>query len=38
MLLDLVDVFGSGPLSGNPLAVVRGGEELDAAGMLRLTR
>jgi PhzF family phenazine biosynthesis protein len=38
MLLDLVDVFGSGPLSGNPLAVVRGGEVLDAAGMLRLTR
>jgi PhzF family phenazine biosynthesis protein len=38
MLLDLVDVFGSGPLSGNPLAVVRGGERLDAAAMLRLTR
>lgn len=38
MLLDLVDVFGSGPLSGNPLAVVRGGEELDAEAMLRLTR
>ncbi|MFC0204181.1 PhzF family phenazine biosynthesis protein [Novosphingobium soli] len=38
MLLDLVDVFGSGPLSGNPLAVVRGGEELDADQMLRLTR
>jgi len=38
MLLDLVDVFGSGPLSGNPLAVVRGGEALDEGAMLRLTR
>ncbi|SFG00007.1 phenazine biosynthesis protein PhzF family [Novosphingobium sp. CF614] len=38
MLLDLVDVFGSGPLSGNPLAVVRGGEDLDDAAMLRLTQ
>jgi len=38
MLLDLVDVFGSGPLSGNPLAVVRGEEGLDDAAMLRLTR
>lgn len=38
MKLDLVDVFGSGPLSGNPLAVVRGGEDLDAAAMLRLTQ
>lgn len=38
MQLDLVDVFGNGALSGNPLAVVRGGEELDAAAMLRLTQ
>lgn len=38
MFLDLVDVFGSGPLSGNPLAVVRGGEALDTAEMLRLTQ
>lgn len=38
MFLDLVDVFGSGPLSGNPLAVVRGGEGLDDAAMLRLTQ
>ncbi|WP_232495986.1 PhzF family phenazine biosynthesis protein [Novosphingobium kaempferiae] len=38
MLLDLVDVFGSGPLSGNPLAVVRGGEGLSDAQMLRLTQ
>jgi len=38
MTLDLVDVFGSGPLTGNPLAVVHGGEDLDAAAMLRITR
>lgn len=38
MLLDLIDVFGSGLMNGNPLAVVRGGEDLDAAAMLRLTR
>ncbi|MEE4454595.1 PhzF family phenazine biosynthesis protein [Novosphingobium resinovorum] len=38
MFLDLVDVFGSGPLSGNPLAVVRGGEGLSDAQMLRLTQ
>lgn len=38
MQLDLVDVFGSGPLSGNPLAVVRGGDALDAAAMQALTR
>lgn len=38
MLLDLVDVFAYGPLSGNPLAVVRGGEALDHAAMLALTR
>jgi PhzF family phenazine biosynthesis protein len=38
MVFDLVDVFGSGPLSGNPLAVVRGGEGLDDAAMLRLTQ
>ncbi|WP_404480450.1 PhzF family phenazine biosynthesis protein [Novosphingobium sp. BL-52-GroH] len=38
MVLDLVDVFGLGPLGGNPLAVVRGGEALDDAAMLRLTR
>jgi len=38
MVLDLVDVFGSGPLSGNPLAVVRGGDALDDAAMLALTR
>lgn len=38
MKLDLVDVFGSGPLSGNPLAVVHGAEGLDAEQMLALTR
>ncbi|WP_179504405.1 MULTISPECIES: PhzF family phenazine biosynthesis protein [unclassified Sphingomonas] len=38
MLLDLVDVFVSGPLSGNPLAVVRWGDALDADAMLALTR
>lgn len=38
MQIDLVDVFGSGRLSGNPLAVVRGGEDLDAESMLKLTR
>ena len=38
MKVDLVDVFGTGPLSGNPLAVVHGGDTLDAAQMLALTR
>jgi PhzF family phenazine biosynthesis protein len=36
--LSLVDVFGSAPLRGNPLAVVSGGEALDAAQMLALTQ
>jgi PhzF family phenazine biosynthesis protein len=36
--LDLVDVFGSAPLKGNPLAVVHGAEALDAAQMLALTQ
>lgn len=38
MELDLIDVFGSCPLSGNPLAVVRGGEGLSDAQMQALTR
>jgi PhzF family phenazine biosynthesis protein len=38
MQLDLIDVFGTGALSGNPLAVVRGGDTLDSAQMLALTR
>lgn len=35
---DLVDVFGSGPLTGNPLAVVHGAEGLPDEEMQRLTR
>ncbi|MBC2660979.1 PhzF family phenazine biosynthesis protein [Novosphingobium flavum] len=38
MQIDLLDVFANGSLSGNPLAVVRGAEGLDAAAMLALTR
>lgn len=38
MTLDLVDVFGCKPLSGNPLAVVHGAEGLSDAQMLRLTQ
>lgn len=38
MLLDLVDVFGSRPMAGNPLGVVRGGESLTAEQMLKLTQ
>lgn len=38
MKLDLVDVFGSGPLRGNPLGVVHGGEGLSDAQMLKLTQ
>lgn len=37
MKLDLVDVFGSGPLKGNPLAVVHGGEGLGVEAMQALT-
>lgn len=37
MKIDLVDVFGATALSGNPLAVVHGGEGLDSAAMQRLT-
>ncbi len=37
MLLDIIDVFGSGALSGNPLAVVRGWAGLSDAAMQRLT-
>jgi PhzF family phenazine biosynthesis protein len=36
--LDLIDVFGSRLLAGNPLGVVHGGEGLDSAAMLALTR
>ncbi|MBS1239403.1 MAG: phenazine biosynthesis protein PhzF [Proteobacteria bacterium] len=38
MKLDLVDVFGSAPLRGNPLGVVHGGEGLSDAQMLALTQ
>lgn len=38
MQFDLLDVFASGSLTGNPLAVVRGGDALDSAQMLALTR
>lgn len=38
MRIDLLDVFISGPLTGNPLAVVHGGEALSEAQMLRLTQ
>jgi PhzF family phenazine biosynthesis protein len=38
MKLDLVDVFGAAALAGNPLAVVRGGEGMSDAAMLRLTQ
>lgn len=38
MKLDLVDVFCNGPLSGNPLGVVYGGEGLGTAQMQAITR
>lgn len=38
MKIDLVDVFGSGPLSGNRLAVVHGAGDLSADQMLALTK
>ncbi|MFM5931656.1 MAG: PhzF family phenazine biosynthesis protein [Novosphingobium sp.] len=38
MKLDLIDVFCSGALTGNPLGVVHGGDGLDAAQMLAITR
>lgn len=38
MKLDLVDVFCNGPLSGNPLGVVHGGEGLSAPQMQAITR
>lgn len=38
MKLDLIDVFGSAPLRGNPLGVVHDGEGLNDAAMLALTR
>ncbi len=37
-LFSLVDVFAERPFTGNPLAVVTGGEGLDATEMLRIAR
>lgn len=37
-VVQMVDVFGSAPLSGNPLAVVIGADALDTDEMQRLTR
>jgi PhzF family phenazine biosynthesis protein len=34
----LVDVFGQGRFSGNPLAVISGGDELDSDAMMAITR
>jgi PhzF family phenazine biosynthesis protein len=36
--IHMIDVFGSGPLSGNPLAVVMGADTLTTDEMQRLTR
>lgn len=36
--LHMIDVFGSGPLSGNPLAIVSGADALTTDEMQRLTR
>ncbi len=38
LTLQMIDVFGAGPLSGNPLAVVSGAYGLQTADMQRLTR
>lgn len=38
MKLDLIDVFCNGPLSGNPLGVVHGGEGLSTQQMQAITR
>lgn len=38
LAIHMVDVFGAGPLSGNPLAVVTGAESLTTEEMQRLTR
>lgn len=38
MKLDLVDVFGTAALEGNPLAVVHGGNDLSTERMLQITR
>ena len=38
LAVHMVDVFGAGPFSGNPLAVVSGGREMTTNDMQRLTR
>lgn len=38
MKLDLIDVFGCQAMSGNPLGVVHGADDLDAQAMLALTQ
>ena len=38
LAVQMVDVFGTGSLSGNPLAVVTGADALTAEEMQRLTR
>lgn len=38
LAVHMVDVFGAGPFSGNPLAVVSGGGEMTTNDMQRLTR
>ncbi|MEL7197420.1 MAG: PhzF family phenazine biosynthesis protein [Pseudomonadota bacterium] len=38
MTCDLIDVFCDGPLSGNPLAVVHGADDLSSQQMLSLTQ
>lgn len=36
--MQMVDVFGAGPLAGNPLAVIAGAGALSTEDMQRLTR
>ena len=38
LALHIVDVFGSGPFTGNPVAVVTGSDDLDTDEMQRITR
>lgn len=38
MKIDLVDVFGSAAMKGNPLGVVHGADDMDATQMLALTQ
>lgn len=38
LTVHMVDVFGAGPLAGNPVAVVTGADALSTSDMQRLTR